>query len=76
GSYDLKVKVYNHVLYNSGETRPGVERSESINVQRDGVVLSVAQPENCQAHISGKTWSVEFTPVGDVKARTLECWVR
>ncbi|KYX89728.1 hypothetical protein AVR81_21135, partial [Vibrio parahaemolyticus] len=76
GSYELKFKVYNNVLYNSGETRPVAERSESINVQREGVVLSVAQPENFQAHISGKTLSVEFNPVGDVKARTLECWVR
>ncbi|CAH1542267.1 Tandem large repeat [Vibrio owensii] len=75
GSYELKFKVYNNVLYNTGD-RPVTERSETINVQREGVVLSVAQPENFQAHISGKTLSVVFNPVGDVKAKTLECWVR
>ncbi|MGR5111641.1 tandem large repeat, partial [Vibrio jasicida] len=75
GSYELKFKVYNNVLYNTGD-RPVTERSETINVQREGVVLSVAQPENFQAHISGKTLSVVFNPVGVVKAKTLECWVR
>ncbi|WP_439794741.1 tandem large repeat [Vibrio campbellii] len=75
GSYELKFKVYNNVLYNTGD-RPVTERSETINVQREGVVLSVAQPENFQAHISDKTLSVVFNPVGVVKAKTLECWVR
>ncbi|MFM2625449.1 tandem large repeat [Vibrio owensii] len=75
GSYELKFKVYNNVLYNTGD-RPVTERSEIINVQREGVVLSVAQPENFQAHISGKTLDVEFGPAGEVKAETLECWVR
>ncbi|MGL0989806.1 Ig-like domain-containing protein, partial [Vibrio vulnificus] len=75
GSYELKFQVYNNVLYNTG-SRPVTERSETINVQREGVVLSVAQPENFQAHVSGKTLSVVFNPVGEVKAKTLECWVR
>ncbi|MFA0121098.1 hypothetical protein AB4400_06700, partial [Vibrio sp. 10N.261.48.A2] len=41
-----------------------------------GVALSIAKPTDFQSHISGSTLNVEFDPVGEVKARTLECWVR
>ncbi|MFA0549829.1 hypothetical protein AB4538_03095, partial [Vibrio lentus] len=76
GAYQLEFKVYNNVRYNSEQERPSATRSESINVQRQGVALSIAKPTDFQSHISGSTLNVEFDPVGEVKARTLECWVR
>ncbi|MFS1473710.1 tandem large repeat [Vibrio lentus] len=76
GAYQLEFKVYNNVRYNSEQERPSATRSASINVQRQGVALSIAKPTDFQSHISGSTLNVEFDPVGEVKARTLECWVR
>ncbi|MDH5937983.1 hypothetical protein L8R84_17850, partial [Vibrio splendidus] len=76
GAYQLKFKVYNNVRYNSDQERPSETKSASINVQRQGVALSIAKPTDFQSHISGSTLNVEFDPVGEVKARTLECWVR
>ncbi|UQV23312.1 tandem large repeat [Vibrio sp. J383] len=76
GAYQLEFKVYNNVRYNSEQERPSATRSESINVQRQGVALSIAKPTDFQSHISGSTLNVEFDPVGEVKADTLECWVR
>ncbi|WP_192890949.1 tandem large repeat [Vibrio bathopelagicus] len=76
GAYQLEFKVYNNVRYNSEQERPSETRSESINVQRQGVALSIAKPTDFQSHISGSTLNVEFGPAGDVKAKTLECWVR
>ncbi|MFA0525332.1 tandem large repeat [Vibrio sp. 10N.222.52.C3] len=76
GAYQLEFKVYNNVRYSSEQERPVSERSESINVQRQGVALSIVKPTDFQSHISGSTLNVEFGPAGEVKAKTLECWVR
>ncbi|AUV88712.1 tandem large repeat [Vibrio campbellii] len=76
GSYELNFKVYNNVVYNVGEEPLTREQTTTINVQRQGVVMDVLKPDPFQSHISGKTLNVEFGPVGDVKASTLECWVR
>uniref|UniRef100_UPI002158CA9A hypothetical protein n=1 Tax=Vibrio splendidus TaxID=29497 RepID=UPI002158CA9A len=76
GAYQLEFKVYNNVRYNSEQERPSENRSESVNVQRQGVALSIAKPTDFQSHISGSTLNVEFGPAGEVKAKTLECWVR
>ncbi|AYO11645.1 tandem large repeat [Vibrio campbellii] len=76
GSYELNFKVYNNVVYNVGEEPLASVKVETINVQRQGVVMDVLKPDPFQSHISGKTLNVEFGPVGDVKASTLECWVR
>ncbi|NDJ83847.1 tandem large repeat, partial [Vibrio campbellii] len=76
GRYELNFKVYNNVVYNRGEEPLASKQTTTINVQRQGVVMDVLKPDPFQTHISGKTLDVEFGPVGDVKARTLECWVR
>ncbi len=76
GSYELNFKVYNNVVYNVGEEPLASVKVETINVQRQGVVMDVLKPDPFQSHISGKTLNVEFGPAGEVKADTLECWVR
>ncbi|WP_045458644.1 hypothetical protein, partial [Vibrio campbellii] len=76
GSYELNFKVYNNVVYNVGEEPLASVKAETINVQRQGVVMDVLKPDPFQSHISGKTLDVEFGPAGEVKADTLECWVR
>ncbi|PQJ42961.1 hypothetical protein BTO00_13100, partial [Vibrio campbellii] len=76
GRYELNFKVYNNVVYNRGEEPLASKQITTINVQRQGVVMDVLKPDPFQTHISGKTLDVEFGPVGDVKAKTLECWVR
>ncbi|WP_102778561.1 tandem large repeat [Vibrio owensii] len=76
GSYELNFKVYNNVVYNVGEEPLASVKAETINVQRQGVVMDVLKPDPFQSHISGKTLDVEFGPAGEVKAETLECWVR
>ncbi len=73
GSYELKFQIYNNVVYNPGEQPLMKEIIKTVNVQREGVVMDVLKPDPFQTHISGKTLDVEFGPVGDVKASTLEC---
>ncbi|MCW8345658.1 Ig-like domain-containing protein, partial [Vibrio sp. ZSDZ65] len=76
GTYAFAIKVYNKVRYiNEADRRYG-ELNKYISVQRQGVELSIAEPLNFQNHIAGKVLTVNFDVVGEVKAKTLECWIR
>ncbi|WP_255199226.1 Ig-like domain-containing protein [Vibrio sp. JPW-9-11-11] len=76
GRYDLRIKVFNNVKYNAESDRKVNDFTKTMSVQRQGVALAVATPNPFQSHISGPELSVTFNPVGEVKAKTLECWVR
>ncbi|WP_227739617.1 Ig-like domain-containing protein, partial [Vibrio sagamiensis] len=76
GTYKLNFLVSNNVKVNESKDKLVETASRILNVQRQGVSLEIAKPDPFQSHISGKTLNVEFKPVGEVKAQTLECWVR
>ncbi|WP_415668824.1 tandem large repeat, partial [Vibrio tubiashii] len=76
GRYDLRIKVFNNVKYNAESDRKVNDFTKTMSVQRQGVDLTIATPHPFQSHISGPELSVTFNSVGEVKAKTLECWVR
>ncbi|OAJ93032.1 tandem large repeat [Vibrio bivalvicida] len=76
GRYDLRIKVFNNVKYNAESDRKVNDFTKTMSVQRQGVPLKIAAPKPFQSHISGPELTVTFEPVGEVKAKTLECWVR
>ncbi|MGF1725572.1 tandem large repeat [Photobacterium nomapromontoriensis] len=76
GRYELDIKVYNNVRYIDDKDRNIGIVNQTFSVQRQGVNLSITKPMDFQNYISDGTLAVTFNAVGEVKAQTLECWVR
>ncbi|MBW3698284.1 hypothetical protein EK599_21660, partial [Vibrio sp. T187] len=76
GTYALAIKAYNKVRYTNVEDRNPREYNSNLSVQRQGVALEITSPENFQTHISTSKLQVEFDALGEVKGKSLECWVR
>ncbi|WP_260260643.1 hypothetical protein [Vibrio intestinalis] len=76
GRYELDIKVYNKVRYlNESDRKVGVV-NQTLSVQRQGVVLSIESPADFQNYKANSALNVTFNTQSEVKAKTLECWVR
>ncbi|MFN1536460.1 tandem large repeat [Vibrio owensii] len=77
GSYELSISVYNNVQYNSDANPLLSNITHTLSVQRNGVALDIAGPtQDFQNYVSDGVLDVTFKTLSEVKAQSIECWVR
>ncbi|MEF1329045.1 tandem large repeat, partial [Vibrio sp. M260121] len=76
GNYELSISVENNVQHNGTPLVSNINRT--LSVQRNGVELEIAEPAptDFQSYVSDGVLDVKFTTKSEVKAKSIECWVR
>ncbi|NVK70713.1 MAG: hypothetical protein HWE31_18840, partial [Vibrio campbellii] len=76
GNYELSISVENNVQHNGTPLVSNINRT--LSVQRNGVELEIAEPAptDFQSYVSDGVLDVKFTTKSEVKAQSIECWVR
>ncbi|WP_061027141.1 tandem large repeat, partial [Vibrio jasicida] len=75
GNYELSISVENNVQHNGAPLVTDINRT--LSVQRNGVALEIAEPtHDFQNYVSDGVLDVTFKTLSEVKAKSIECWVR
>ncbi|HDM8046039.1 TPA: hypothetical protein P0E04_004302, partial [Vibrio campbellii] len=75
GNYELSISVENNVQHNGAPLVTEINRT--LSVQRNGVALEIAEPtHDFQKYVSDGVLDVTFKTLSEVKAKSIECWVR
>ncbi|WP_224727137.1 Ig-like domain-containing protein, partial [Vibrio campbellii] len=75
GNYELSISVENNVKHNGAPLITDINRT--LSVQRNGVALEIAEPtHDFQNYVSDGVLDVTFKTLSEVKAKSIECWVR
>ncbi|KIF47900.1 Ig-like domain-containing protein, partial [Vibrio owensii] len=75
GNYELSISVENNVQHNGAPLITDINRT--LSVQRNGVALEIAEPNHdFQNYVSDGVLDVTFKTLSEVKAKSIECWVR
>ncbi|WP_339390023.1 Ig-like domain-containing protein, partial [Vibrio neptunius] len=79
GTYTVSIYAYNNAKYLDGgdkAQRIPLEITQTLSVQRQGVVLKVKSPEDFQNFIANGELKVDFEVESTVTPEQLQCWVR
>ncbi|WP_409585165.1 tandem large repeat [Vibrio owensii] len=74
GNYELSISVENNVQHNGTPLVSNINRT--ISVQRNGVAIDIDEPIDFQNYVSDGVLDVKFVTKSEVKAKSIECWVR
>ncbi|WP_258071293.1 Ig-like domain-containing protein, partial [Vibrio jasicida] len=74
GNYELSISVENNVQHNGTPLVSNINRT--LSVQRNGVAIDIDEPIDFQNYVSDGVLDVKFVTKSEVKAKSIECWVR
>ncbi|WP_105068038.1 tandem large repeat [Vibrio jasicida] len=74
GNYALSISIENNVQHNGTPLVSNINRT--LSVQRNGVAIDIDEPKDFQNYVSDGVLDVKFVTKSEVKAKSIECWVR